>query len=56
MERAYRGAQEEIESLKEKLARRVQRVDDMFLAHQKVGNELSRVTRENNERRAGLSR
>lgn len=35
MERAYKGAQEEIESLKDKLARRVQRVDDMFLAHQK---------------------
>ena len=36
MEKAYKGAQDEIESLKEKLARRVQRVDDMFLAHQKV--------------------
>ena len=38
MEKAYESAQTEIESLKEKLARRVQRVDDMFLAHQKVSS------------------
>jgi len=43
MEKAYKGAQDEIESLKEKLARRVQRVDDMFLAHQK---ELAAIKQE----------
>ena len=43
MEKAYKGAQEEIESLKEKLARRVQRVDEMFLAHQKVTTQARNI-------------